>query len=185
VSEITELLAGARGGDTSKLDEVFDALYPELKRLAAARAAVLAPGATLSTTELVHETYLKVVGSSSLDARDRRHFFACASKVMREILIDYLRAGSAAKRGGGVRPVTLPSQVGGVVLDTDLLDLHRALDDLDQVNPSLRAVAELRYFAGLSCEDIAELEECSVRTVQRNWKRARAFLLARLEQLRP
>lgn len=133
MSEITELLAGARGGDTSKLDEVF----------------------------------------------------ACASKVMREILIDYLRAGSAAKRGGGVRPVTLPSQVGGVVLDTDLLDLHRALDNLDQVNPSLRAVAELRYFAGLSCEDIAELEECSVRTVQRNWKRARAFLLARLEQLRP
>lgn len=185
MSEITDLLVAAREGDPAKLDEVFAALYPELKRLASSRGAALAPGATLDTTELVHESYLKLVGSSSLDASGRRHFFACAAKVMREILIDHLRARSAAKRGGGVRPVTLPPQVGSVVLDTDLLDLNRALDDLDQVDPSLRSVAELRYFAGLTCEEIAELEECSVRTVQRSWKRARAFLQARLEELRP
>lgn len=185
MSKITELLAEARGGDASKLDAVFGALYPELKRLAAARAAALAPGATLSATALVHETYIKFVESSSLDPRDRRHFFACAAKVMREILIDYLRAGSAAKRGGGVRPVTLPSQVDGELLDTDLLDLNRALDDLDQVNPKLRVIVELRYFAGLSSEAIAELEKCSLRTVHRDWKRARAFLMARLEQPGP
>ena len=181
MSQITELLAAARDGEESKIDAVFVALYPELKRLAAARAAALAPGTTLSATALVNETYIKFVGSGSLDPRDRRHFFACAAKVMREILVDYIRAGSAAKRGGGVRPVTLPSQVDGGGLDTNLLDLDRAMDDLDDINPKLRLVAELRYFAGLSCEAVAELEACSVRTVHRDWKRARAFLLARLE----
>jgi len=182
VSQITELLAEARDGDGSKLDAVFVELYPELKRLAAARVAALSPGGTLSVTALVHETYIKFLGSGSFDVRDRRHFFACAAKVMREILVDYLRASSAAKRGGGIRPLTLPSQIDGGAFDTDLLDLNRAMDDLDQVNPKLRLVAELRYFAGLSCEAVAELEACSVRTVHREWQRARAFLMARLEQ---
>lgn len=160
---------------------MFAALYPEIKRLATARSAAVAPGATLSTTELVHEAYLKLIGSETLDLRDRRHFFACVAKAMREILIDALRTRSADKRGGGVRPVTLPPDLEGGALDTDLLDLDRALDDLDQVDPHLRAVAELRFFGGLSHEDIAELEACSVRTVHRQWQRARAFLLARLQ----
>ena len=181
MSEITGLLVAARGGNASSLGEVFAALYPEIKRLAAARSVAVAPGATLSTTELVHEAYLKLVGSDALELRDRKHFFACVAKAMREILIDALRTRSADKRGGGVRPVTLTPDLAGDAVDTDLLDLDRALDELDQVDPNLRAIAELRFFAGLSYEDVAELEECSVRTAKRHWQRARAFLLVRLQ----
>lgn len=185
MGEITELLAAARAGSADRLDAVFEALYPELKRLASVRAAGSARTATLTTTALVHETYLKLVGSRYLDIRDRRHFFACAGKAMRHILVDHARAAMADKRGGGIANVELPTELAAPAGPSDWLDLHRALDELDEVDPELRELVELRYFAGLSREEIAALLACSERTVQRDWQRARAFLHLRLEPQGP
>lgn len=184
MSEVTDLLLAARDGDAAKLGAVFEAVYPELKRLASWRASG-AGGAgrqsSVTTTALVHETYLKLVRARDLDLRDRRHFFACAARAMRHILVDHARAGSAGKRGGGVQPVELPAELGAAPTP-DWIDLDRALGELDEVNPALRELVDLRFFAGLSQEEAAELLDCSSRTVQRDWQRARAFLYARLER---
>ncbi|GMU65102.1 MAG: hypothetical protein AMXMBFR36_13760 [Acidobacteriota bacterium] len=180
MSEVTELLIAARDGEPGKLGAVFEVLYPELRRLASWRSAS-AGGAELTTTALVHETYLKLVQAHRLDLKDRRHFFACAARAMRHILVDHARETRAAKRGSGVAAVALPEDLAdGSARTPDWIDLDRALDELDGVLPELRELVELRYYAGLSREETAELLSCSERTVQRNWQRARAFLHARL-----
>jgi RNA polymerase sigma factor (TIGR02999 family) len=130
---------------------------------------------------LVHETYLKLVGARHLDLRDRRHFFACAGRAMRHILVDHARAALADKRGGGVAPVELPPEVADRRTPSNWIDLDRALEELEEVFPDLRELVELRFFAGLTREETAELLGCSERTVQRDWQRARAFLYARLD----
>src|SRR5690606_11867132 len=113
----------------------------------------------------------------------RRHFFACAARAMRNIMVDHLRASSADKRGGGVEPVTLEGvAVEAPVLSPQLLDLDQALESLDQLSPRQREVVELHFFAGLGYAEIAELHECSERTVIREWQRARAFLHAAMEE---
>lgn len=181
MGEITELLAAARDGGPERLDAVFQALYPELKRLASVRGGGRPPDATLTTTALVHETYLKLVGARHLDIRDKKHFFACAGRAMRHILVDDARAAMAAKRGGGLAEVELPEDAPDSTSAADWIDLDRALDELEEVRPALRELVELRYFAGLSRAEIAALLACSERTVQRDWQRARAFLHARLD----
>ena len=185
VSEITAILADARRGEPEKLEALFAALYPELKRLASWRAAARPRDSTLTTTVLVHETFLKLIGARHLDLQDRRHFFACAGRAMRHILVDHARSASADKRGGGLSPVELPDDLADPQRTPDWIDLDRALDELDRVKPALRELVELRYFAGLSREETATLLDCSERTVQRDWQRARAFLHTRLASARP
>ena len=180
MGEITALLVAARH-QPAKLEAVFAALYGELKRLASWHARAHAHDSTLTTTVLVHETYIKLVGASHLDLRDRRHFFACAGRAMRHILVDHARAALADKRGAGLAPVEMPAELAGHAAPSDWIDLDRALAELGEVQPALRELVELRYFAGLSREETAALLECSERTVQRDWQRARAFLHARLE----
>lgn len=181
MGEITELLAAARSGEAAKLEAVFAALYGELKKLASWHAGAPNRDSTVSTTVLVHETYLKLVGARHLELRDRRHFFACAGRAMRQVLVDHSRAAQALKRGAGVMPIELVEEELGGRRQPDWIDLDRALAELAEVRPELHEVVELRYFAGLSREETAALLECSERTVQRDWQRARAFLLARLE----
>ncbi|MEO7794073.1 MAG: ECF-type sigma factor [Thermoanaerobaculia bacterium] len=181
MGDITELLADARRGDTEKLEAVFAELYTELKRLASWRASGRSRDSTLTTTVLVHETYLKLVGARHLDLKDRRHFFACAGRAMRHILVDHTRAAMADKRGGGLSPIELPAELADRAPVPDWIDLDRALEELDEVQPHLRELVELRFFAGLTREETAELLGCAERTVQRDWQRARAFLYARLE----
>jgi RNA polymerase sigma factor (TIGR02999 family) len=136
---------------------------------------------TLSPTELVHEAFVRLVGARRLELADRRHFFACAARSMRMIIIDHARRSSAKKRGGEAVRVTwteglpVPEQAG-----REVLDLGRALDELDQVNPRAREVVDLRFFAGLTAAQTAELMDVSVRTVNREWEKARAFLYARM-----
>jgi RNA polymerase sigma factor (TIGR02999 family) len=180
MGDITALLQEARGGDSDKLAAVFAALYPQLKQLASWRAASLRQGDTLTPTAIVHETYLKLVKSRELALQDRRHFFACAARAMRQLIIDHARAVAAGKRGGGVAPVELRDGEGAGPPPEQWLDLDRALDALDALDPEQRELVELRYFAGLSREEVAELRGCSPRTVERGWARARAFLHARL-----
>jgi RNA polymerase sigma factor (TIGR02999 family) len=184
MSEITEWLATARDGDSAALDRVFQALYPELRRLAQSRGSA---ERTLTPTALVHEVYLRLLGSAKLTLNDRRHFLACAARAMRAVLVDHARRRSAYKRGGpgedididSIDPALLDIGVAG---DDQLLDLDSALVALDRFNPRLRSVVELHYFAGLEFERIAELHDCSLRTIKREWSRARAFLHARLAQ---
>jgi RNA polymerase sigma factor (TIGR02999 family) len=185
VSEITAILADARRGEPEKLEALFAALYPELKKLASWRASALPRDSTLTTTVLVHETFLKLIGARHLDLQDRRHFFACAGRAMRHILVDHARSASADKRGGGLSPVELPDDLADPRRTPDWIDLDRALDELDRVKPALRELVELRYFAGLSREETAALLGCSERTVQRDWQRARAFLHTRMESAGP
>jgi len=181
MGEITELLARSAGGDAAAMDAVFARVYPELRRLAQSQ---LGRGEhTLTPTALVHEAYLRLLGAAALPLTGRRHFFACAARAMRNILIDHLRAATADKRGGGREPLTpegLAAEASG--FSPHLLDLDRAMDQLDANSPRQREVVELHFFAGLTYAEIAELHEVSERTVIRDWHRARAFLHAQLDE---
>lgn len=179
--EITALLARSEQGDAGALDQIFHRVYPELRRLAGAQLA--RSDNTLTPTVLVHEAYLRLLGAQSLSLVGRRHFFACAAKAMRNIVIDHLRARGAAKRGGGIDPVTLDDVgVDAPAFSAQLIDLDAALDALDVISPRQREVVELHFFAGLTHPEIAELLGCVERTVLREWQRARAFLHARLQE---
>lgn len=182
MGDITELLAAARSGQGQELDAVFAAVYPTLRALAASRLRGAAGESTLSPTALVNEAYLKLIGASALDLTDRHHFFACAARAMRHILIDSARARASAKRGGTLVQVALgPEDEGGeAAAGPDLLDLHAALDRLDQIHPELRELVELRVFAGLTLEELADSLGRSPRSINRDWQRARALLLAQL-----
>ncbi|MEZ5465871.1 MAG: ECF-type sigma factor [Lysobacteraceae bacterium] len=183
MSEITALL-GSDGDQQPDLAAVFDRLYADLKHIAIARVAALGHEQTLSATGLVHEAYLKLVGAEKLSLSNRKHFFACAAKAMRQILIDRDRRSRAGKRGDGLEPVTLAEhsdEVDSLQEAVDLLDLDRALDELELIDPALRELVELRYFAGLPLPAIAELRDVSERTMAREWERARTLLRLRLE----
>lgn len=178
MSEITQLLVQARAGQPQQLTAVFEALYPELRRLAASRVGPAE--STFTPTVLVHEFYLRLAGES-LTVVDRRHFFAAAAQAMRWILVDHARRRNADKRGGGMVAVTLEdhlAQADGPAVD--VLALHEGLDALEEINTEQREVVELHYFAGLGFAEIAALLGCSERTAHRHWERARAFLHALL-----
>lgn len=186
-SRITEALSAARGGDREAFDAVFSAVHAELRRLARAQRYRLAPDATLDTTALVHETYLKLAHPANLGAADRAHFFALAAKAMRHILITSARKRWAQKRGGGIETRSLSAASGEAVLKAapslplaELLAIHQSLERLELMDPALAQLVELRFFAGLSEEEIAEQRGVSARTVRRDWKAARAFLLNQL-----
>ncbi|MCO5094400.1 MAG: ECF-type sigma factor [Xanthomonadaceae bacterium] len=183
MGDITELLEAARSGQAHELDAVFTAVYPALRTLAGARLRESASEATLSPTALVNEAYLKLIGASALDLTDRRHFFACAARAMRHILIDSARARASLKRGGPLAQVTLTGTGGDAeaITEPDLLDINAALDRLDEINPELRELVELRVFAGMTLEELAATLGRSLRSISRDWQRARALLLAQLD----
>lgn len=137
---------------------------------------------TLQATALVHEAYLRLVEDAQVLSRGRAYFFASAARAMRQILVDHARARSRDKRGGGVAPVTLVTGDAEVTsLGIDLLDLHRALEKLEELSPRQVRVVECRYFAGLDVEETAKALEMSPRTVKRDWQLARTWLYRRLE----
>lgn len=182
MTEITQLLESARHGEPEQLDKVFSLLYAELRQLAAAR--LRKSGQTLTPTVLVHEAFLRLTGSQNLQLSDRQHFFACAARAMRCIIIDHARRAGAALHGGDLSRVTLDeSLAGGSGPDSalDLVALDQALERLDHVNPRQREIVELHYFAGLTFAEIATLHDCAERTALRQWQRARAFLHAQLD----
>lgn len=184
--EITALLGEARNGDGAALERIFQRLYPELRRLASSRLRALPHGATLTPTVLVHEAYLRFAEADRMDLEGRSHFFSCAARAMRHIIIDQYRAARAAKRGGEQRRVTLPTGLGIEARPTEnLLDLEQALQRLGEVNERALQVVELRFFAGLTAEEAAEVMNVSLRTANREWRRARAFLYSRLHAAPP
>lgn len=180
-AEITQWLDAARDGDRAALDRVLGTLYHELHAMARRQLAGQ-HGQTLDATALVHEAYLKLIGRRDVQFDDRAHFFAYAASAMRSVVVDYARQRLAQKRGGDLHRVTeLPDDVeGGLRLDEDMLGLDTALTKLAAVDAKLAQVVELRYFAGLSEQEIAELLNRSERSIRRDWQKARLFLLASL-----
>ncbi len=181
-SEVTRLLAAARAGDRDAYDRLLPLVYDDLRRIARAQLRGR-PGHTLGATGIVHEAYLKLVDGSGATPADRAHFFALAARAMRQVLVSYARERAAAKRGGPARPVTLEEdRVGAGASGASaasaawLLDVDRALERLARRDERLARVVECRFFAGLTEDETAEALGSSVRTVQRDWMRARAWL---------
>jgi RNA polymerase sigma factor (TIGR02999 family) len=181
-AEITQWLGAARDGDRAALDRVLGTLYDELHAMARRQLAGQQEQ-TLDATALVHEAYLKLIGSHGAQFGDRAHFFAYAATAMRSVVVDHVRQRLAQKRGGGLERVTsIPEDGEGAIrLDEELLALDSALDRLAAIDPRLAQVVELRYFGGLSELEIAALQDRSERSIRRDWQKARLFLLASLD----
>jgi RNA polymerase sigma factor (TIGR02999 family) len=168
-----------RGGDPCALDDLFCLVYPELRALAHAQLHPGRRGVTLSTTVLVHELYVKFRRASVIQAEDRGHFLSVAARAMRQILLDRARRLESRSRLGEAAPGTgtePSSEFGFPGQAADLIALDAALQRLEAVDPRLGRVVELRFFAGLSTEEAAEVLGVSPRTVVRDWRKARAFL---------
>ena len=161
-------------------DEMYALVYGELKRIARHHLRVDAP-ATLSTTELVHEAFLKLGHGPATGWEGRAHFFGAASRAMRQVLVDFARRRQAAKRGGDRQRVSLSNAGASLDIELDeIIALDAALEQLNSVNERLRQIVELRFFAGLGEEEVAALLGVTARTVERNWLKARLFLLKEL-----
>jgi RNA polymerase sigma factor (TIGR02999 family) len=175
--QVTRLLGALREGDRAALDQLVPLVYDELTRIARVQLRGAGRGRTLNTVALVHEVYLKLAGSEGLEPRDRNHLLSVSARAMRQVIVDFARARAAQKRGGGAQPVTLEDRDIAVEEQAGaLLDLDRALERLSERDPRIARIVECRYFAGLSEEETAEALGMSLRTAQREWKRARAWL---------
>jgi RNA polymerase sigma factor (TIGR02999 family) len=181
--EITGLLAAYREGDRAALDRLFPLVYAALRELAHRQLTVRQSGDTISTTVLVHEAYLKLTGSAHQTYQDRIHFFAVASRAMRQILVDYARRHAAAKRGSGAIAVSLdPDALPDPGRAEELVALDEALSKLERLDQRLGRMVELRFFGGLSVEETGEALGVSPRTIKRDWRRARAFLYRTMKE---
>jgi RNA polymerase sigma factor (TIGR02999 family) len=176
---VTAELRAWRGGDEKAGERLLSKVYLELKKIAAAELRRERSGHTLQPTALVHEAYLRLIGQTRIAWRDRAHFFGLAATMMRRVLVDHARARLAAKRRREEPAPDLPEPA-AAARPVEILDLDRALDHLAERFPRHARVVELRYFAGLELEEIATALGVSDRTVKRDWRFARAFLLAEL-----
>lgn len=178
---ITQLLAGWSSGDQEAAGRVLPLVYDELRRIAARHLRQERDDHTLQATAIVHEAYLRLAGETGLEWPSRAHFFAFSAHLIRRILIDYARRRNRAKRGGLSQKVTLV-EAADLLLERspDLMALDEALCDLEKVDPRKAAVVELKFFAGLTLEEIAEQLRVSPETVSREWRRARAWLYSAL-----
>jgi RNA polymerase sigma factor (TIGR02999 family) len=183
MSELKELLAAARKGDSLSAQKAFGLLYDDLRRLARSRLRQHQQFTLLNTTALVHESYLKLVGVEALPVEDQKHFFTYASTVMRSVIVDFARSRAAERRGGDVEHVVLDTSLsdnlGGP--EDDVVRVHEALQVLSQADPALVRIVEMRYFGGLTEAEIAQALDISQRTVRRNWEKAKLLLTAELE----
>jgi RNA polymerase sigma factor (TIGR02999 family) len=165
---------------TAPPDALFVLVYQELRRIARSQRRGVGSPATLDTTALVHEAYLKLHAMSEANSLDRVHFLSLAARAMRQILVDHARSRSRLKRGGPVSITGLRQDVGATTEVVDLVALDEVLRRLSEVDPRAGELVELRVFGGLEIADIARLQNLAERTVFRDWRRARAFLLRHL-----
>ena len=179
--EIGLLLAAVRAGDREAEEKLLGLVYGDLKRIAHRHLRGRGRGETLQTTALVHEAYVRLARPSLSGFNDRVHFLAVSSRAMRQILIDRARARATAKRGAGVVPLDLELHDPGEPQRGDeLLALDEALTELERLEPRLGRVVEMRFFGGMTAEEAGEALGVSDRTVKADWRKARAFLEARL-----
>lgn len=177
--DVTQLLAKWSGGDQAALDELLPLVYGELRRLASAYLRRERSNHTLQSTALVHEAFMRLVNQQDVQWRNRAHFFAIAAQMIRRILVDYARSQHAEKRGSGAVKLALDEamavpQASGT--DVDLLGLNDALNRLAELDERQGRIVELRFFAGLSIEETAEVMNLSPASIKREWQTARAWL---------
>lgn len=177
---IPDLAAAAESGDGAAAEELFAILYDELRAQAEYHLRRGGAQVTLGTTTLLHESYLKLADREGLRFPDRARFMAYASKALRGIVIDYLRARRAHKRGGEFQLIPLAdpeaAPLGDLARDDRLDDLSDALDELGRIDPALAELVDLHFFAGFSLVEIASIRDRTPRTVQRDWRKARLLL---------
>jgi RNA polymerase sigma-70 factor (ECF subfamily) len=179
---ISHLLLEWGKGDERALEELMPLVYDELRRMARGYLR-RQPAHTFQTTELLHETYLKLAGNDGRNYQNRAHFFGVAATAMRHILVDYARSRHAEKRGGGREKVSLADDLAGSVNQSaQVIALDDALNELARVDQRKSRVVELKYFGGLTNEETAEALEISVETVKRDWRFARNWLLRELDR---
>ena len=181
MGDITRLLEQARKGDAAARERFFSSMYAELDRLARSRLRRDDRYTLLDAPGLVHEVYLRLQ-NAQLPGPDRRSFLAYASRVMRSVIIDYVRARASERRGGGRQMLTLNTGIADRQLsEPELLGLGDALESLQRIDERAHWVVEMRYFGGMEIEEIAEFLQISPATVKRDWQKARAYLLQALE----
>ena len=180
MGDVTELLQNARNGAPLAMGQLFELLYPDLKRIAHARLRYRDDRLLMDTCMLVNETYLRLLGVQRLQAADRGHFLAYVAQVMRSVVVDIVREQQALRRGGGLQAfVTLDTAAHSAALPTgedEILRVHEALAQLAQIDPRLVQVVEMRYFVGLGNHEIADALGLTTRSVERDWVKARTLL---------
>lgn len=177
MTDITGVIETAQGSQGVAVDALWDAAYDELKKLARARLHAAGGLSLLDTTALVNESYLKLAAAGTLKVESRSKFFAYASRVMRSVIVDLVRERLAERRGGGALHVTLNTFVADqAAAEDEPLRVDEALRSLEQLEPRLAQVVEMRYFGGLTETEIGELLGLTERTVRRDWEKARLLL---------
>jgi RNA polymerase sigma factor (TIGR02999 family) len=184
MGELTELLEAMSAGDSGAIDEIFSLTYRELRQMAHQRLHRSNRVTSLDTTALVHECYLRLVRLGQLQTRDRAHFLGYAARVMRSIVVDFVRQSLAKRRGGDELRVTLGTDIrdSSAVSEEQIMQVDEALQELAVLDPRLVQVVEMRYFAGFTVEQIAESRGVTTRTIRRDWEKARLLLYAALQK---
>lgn len=185
--EITRLLADWSDGDPEALGRLMPLVFDELRQLARSHFRRESEGHTLQPTALVNEVYVRLVGQRQVQWDNRSQFFAFAAMLMRRILVDHAKARRAAKRGGGVQKLPLEEALvvpagAGAGADVDVVALDEALTALAQLDPRQARIVELRFFFGLTQEEVAEVLELSLTTVKREWRTARLWLYQQMQR---
>jgi RNA polymerase sigma factor (TIGR02999 family) len=181
-TDVTSLLEAWSGGDASALDRLLPIVYGDLRKVAARRLRAERSSHTLSPTGLVHETYLRLLGQHRSHLHNRMQFFALAAQLMRRVLVDHARRRAARKRGGAGVRVTFDEAIASPAPDADLVALDEALTELFALDARQARTVELRFFGGLSVEEVAEALQVSRSTAERDWRLARAWLYRRLKR---
>jgi RNA polymerase sigma factor (TIGR02999 family) len=180
-SSVTQIIQAAQSGDREALAQLLPLVYGELRELAHARMRRQGPGQTLQPTALVHEAYLRLVGKTALPVESRKHFFFAAARAMRDILVERARSKAGPKRGGGRQRIELTDAVAlNEPPAAEVLALQEALEELEKEDPLKAQIVNLRYFAGMSMNEVAEVLGLSERTVHRHWRFLKAWLKSRL-----
>jgi RNA polymerase sigma factor (TIGR02999 family) len=183
VAEISELIARMNSGDLLARSALFEQSYSELRKLARSRLRSVGRVTSLNTTAVVHESYLRMLGGAPLRSEDQRAFYAYAAQVMRSVIVDTVRERRAERRGGDFQRVTMDTNLGESLPsgESQLLEVHEALELLAGTEPRLAKVVEMRYFGGYTEEEIAQALDVTERTVRRDWDKARLLLMAILQ----
>lgn len=174
--EVTRLLVDWGNGDQAALDELIPLVHDELRRLARSYMRRESQSHTLQTSALVNEAYLRLVNQKSVQWQNRAHFFGVAAQLMRRILVDHARSRSRAKRGGGAQMVSLSEQAVISKEVVEVIALDEALNNLAELDPRKSQIVEMKFFGGLTNEEVAEVLKVTSRTVEREWRKAKAWL---------
>jgi RNA polymerase sigma factor (TIGR02999 family) len=181
IQHVTELLQAAKAGDAASAERLLAVVYEQLHQLARAGMAQLPPGQTLQPTALLHEAYLRLTDKSDADWESRRHFFSAAARAMRDILVEQARRKAGPVRGGGRQRQELDEACAVIEPPKDdVLAVHEALEELEKEDPLKAQIVLLRYFSGLTTAETAEVLGMPERTLDRQWRYIRAWLLKRL-----